>query len=215
MFVFVDESGDLGWKLNCPYGSGGSSRYLTLACMFVPYQLRRKPPEFILSFYRQNNWNEKKERKAKESHLQQKIDFCNQASLFLKQYPDIKICAMTVNKNNVFPHIQSDPNKLYNYMLGLIIPNYIKKTGVVDFCPDERSIKVQSGNSLIDYLGIKLWFEHSYSVTLNNKPSTSSNNFNIQFVDWIAHCVWLHYERHISRPFSKLTHYIDNKQLYF
>jgi len=33
--IFVDESGDLGWQFNDPYRAGGSSRYLTLACLIT------------------------------------------------------------------------------------------------------------------------------------------------------------------------------------
>lgn len=33
--VYLDESGDLGWKFDAPYRSGGSSRYLTIAAIAV------------------------------------------------------------------------------------------------------------------------------------------------------------------------------------
>ena len=36
--VYLDESGDLGWKFDAPYRCGGSSRYLTIsAIIFCSY----------------------------------------------------------------------------------------------------------------------------------------------------------------------------------
>lgn len=36
MNVYFDESGDLGWSFDKPYGAGGSSRYLTIAFLIIP-----------------------------------------------------------------------------------------------------------------------------------------------------------------------------------
>lgn len=33
--VYLDESGDLGWKFDHPYRNGGSSRYLTIAAILI------------------------------------------------------------------------------------------------------------------------------------------------------------------------------------
>ena len=35
MFVYFDESGDLGWKFDKPYRQEGSSRFLTIAHIFT------------------------------------------------------------------------------------------------------------------------------------------------------------------------------------
>jgi len=34
--IFLDESGDLGWKLNSPYRNGGSSKFLTISYLISP-----------------------------------------------------------------------------------------------------------------------------------------------------------------------------------
>jgi hypothetical protein len=34
--IYLDESGDLGWKFDGPYLGGGSSRYLTITALCVP-----------------------------------------------------------------------------------------------------------------------------------------------------------------------------------
>ncbi|MBW3010579.1 DUF3800 domain-containing protein, partial [Acinetobacter baumannii] len=35
-FIYLDESGDLGWNMEKPYQKGGSSRMLTLAAICLP-----------------------------------------------------------------------------------------------------------------------------------------------------------------------------------
>lgn len=62
----------------------------------------------------------------------------------LTRYPEIKLDVITVNKVNVQDHIRQDSNKLYNYMLGLVIPDYVSQEGNFTLVTDERSIKVKS-----------------------------------------------------------------------
>jgi len=93
----------------------------------------------------------------------------------LARNPDIEIWAITVKKENVQEHIRKDPNKLYNYMIGLVLLDRIRQKPVVTFIPDKRSIKVESGNSLVDYLQIKLWFDLNVSTIIHNNPKKVIN----------------------------------------
>jgi hypothetical protein len=112
----------------------------------------------------------------------------------IRRYPEIKLDVITVKKVNVQSHIRKDANKLYNYMLGLVIPDCVTQEANFDLITDERSIKVKSLNSLKDYLQVKLWFEVGCQTVVNHRPMDSSQNYGLQFVDWIAHCVWSNYE---------------------
>lgn len=56
---------------------------------------------------------------------------------------------------------------------------------VVTFSPDPRSLKVQSGNSLPDYLQTELWFTEKAITTLINQPEDSAASRGIQFADMI------------------------------
>jgi len=124
----------------------------------------------------------------------EKVYFAKEVIRLLKRYPEIEILAITVNKRNVQQHIREDPNKLYNYMIGLVLPEKIKLRPTVTFIPDKRSIKVESGNSLVDYLQIKLWFELNASTIIHNQPEESHKARNLQFVDFISHIIWSKFE---------------------
>ena len=133
----------------------------------------------------------------------------------MAQKPRIQICAITVKKTNVQPHIRRDPNKLYNYMIGLLLLDRIKRYPEIALIPDKRSIKVKSGNSLIDYLQIKLMFELKSKTQIQYIPMENSKALNIQFVDYICNIVWNKFERDHEAPFKILSSKINSVPLFF
>jgi hypothetical protein len=133
----------------------------------------------------------------------------------LAAHRGIKIDCIVAKKENVQQHIRCDSNKLYNYMCRLVIPDYVQTEPKVEFIPDKRSIKVQSGSSLSDYLQTVLWFDCSARTRLIHCPQESHHNYNLQFTDWIAHCVWSHFEDGENVVFAKLAPAIRIRKLYF
>lgn len=213
MQILIDESGDLGWIFDKPYRKGGSSRYLTLACLFLPKSLKNLPRNIIRAMYKKMGWQN--EKKASTATIKQKTIFCQNVIMLLKSNPSIKIEAITVKKENVENHIREDGNKLYNYMISLIIPEYTNGHSEVDFIPDERSIKVKSGNSLVDYLQVKLWFDYKQQTKLINKPGRSHEQYNLQFIDWVTHCIWMNFEQGQNTMYDILVLHIKNRTLFF
>ncbi len=213
MIVLLDESGDLGFSFGKPFREGGSSRYLTLAVAFVPRALKKSPRKLITGLYKKYKWQS--EKKASEASLSQKLDFCALAANLLEAHPEIKVDCITVRKEKVEDHLRQDPNTLYNYMVGLVVPDYVGGYEKIIFTPDERSIKVRSGNSLADFLQVKLWYDHKFKTTIENRPSLSHYSYNLQFVDWIAHCVWVMYEDGAHEPFEVINKHIKLRKLFF
>lgn len=216
MYIYLDESGDLGWTLNKPYRHGGSSRYLTIISLLVPDNLRHHPKRVVKELYKHEGFNPNTEIKGKDLNQSQKLVFVNLVVSMIRKYSEIKLFSITAYKPNVQPHIRSDPNKLYNYMIGLSLLDKIKTYNDVYFIPDPRSIKVKSGNSLADYLQIKLWFDLNSSTTIHQENISSNESRNIQFVDIISNIVGHHYEYHDnSLEFKKISPFIEFKCLYF
>ena len=133
----------------------------------------------------------------------------------LKYNSEIKISVITVKKENVQSHIKADANKLYNYMVNFAALDIIKTYPTVTFIPDPRTIKVASGNSLVDYLQTKLWCELNVSTTLIYKPMESKLNLNLQFVDFVSNIIWRKYEYNESHFYRTIKPYILEKHLYF
>lgn len=216
MLIHLDESGDLGWKFDAPYRYGGSSRYLTIASLWVENEVKHKPKRVVKRLYQKFKWSTSVEVKWADMDDAQRAYFVSQAEqLCTKETNRIFYTSITVYKERVADHIRRDANKLYNYMIGLSLVDIMAKYPEIHLFPDERSIKVASGNSLHDYLQVKLWFDKDAKTTLLTTPTDSSSNRNVQFADMLAGLVNQHFEDGKSAPFRQIERYLTCKRLYF
>jgi hypothetical protein len=193
MYVFLDESGDLGFTLDQPYREGGSSRYLTISFLLIPKDLLQLPKRIVKKIYNKRKRSAKNELKGADLNESENIFVAKKTVELINKNPQIRIFAITVYKRNVADHIRKDPNKLYNYMVSLALLNRIKKEKEIIFVPDARSIKVQSGNSLVEYLQTELWFRLKSNTTIVNHPQESHKYLNLQFIDFLTHIIWIKY----------------------
>lgn len=215
MQIYLDESGDLGWKFNKPYRRGGSSRFLTIASLVVPPSKKHLPKRLLKKLYNHFSWPVSIEKKWSEMNLTERKTFAGKAATLCETQKDIRYLSITVRKENVQGHIRSDPNKLYNYMIGLSLLHEMSRHKEVTFIPDPRSIKIQSGNSLHDYLQTKLWFDKGATTILKTIAADSSANRNIQFSDMLAGIIQGHFEDGNSQPWTIIKDSISYKTLFF
>lgn len=213
--IYLDESGDLGWKFDKPYRYGGSSRYLTITSLITPKDKRDLPKRIIRKMYKKFKWNTKDEKKWSQMSIEERDYFSERAKALREKYPDIRYFSMTVKKENVQPHIRDDGNKLYNYMINLLLLEEMSHFENVEFFPDPRSVKVESGNSMHDYLQTQLWFEKGASTILTTIPAESSSNLNVQFSDMLSGVVQGHFEDGNSSPWGILASSTNVRRLYF
>ena len=81
--------------------------------------------------------------------------------------------------------------------------------------PDPRSVKVASGNSMIDYLQTILWMHMGSKTQLRQFSVDSDKCLQIQFTDVLTHVVWSYYEFGQASPFDSLSSSIVVKELFF
>ncbi len=184
--VYLDESGDLGWNFALPYRNGGSSRYLTVAALCVPSAKKHIPKRVIKELYDRFRWPVSTEKKWQQMRPVERMWFARSAAEMCTRNPDIHLHGITVKKEYVESHIRTDENKLYNYMIRLSPLDCMATQDQVTLIPDPRSIKVESGNSLHDYLQIELWFTKQSKTVLTTTPLDSKSCRGIQFADMLA-----------------------------
>jgi hypothetical protein len=85
MNLYLDESGDLGWKFDKPYREGGSSRYLTIATLIIPQNLSHLPKRIIKEIYTERKQPTTKELKGKDLSKPEKQIFVNRVVALLKR----------------------------------------------------------------------------------------------------------------------------------
>jgi len=214
--ICLDESGDLGWKFHAPYRAGGSSRHLTIASVVFDPSIEVHIIRLIRRLYKKHKWPTKDEKKWSDMSGAERESFTERACKLARGHAGlIEYKSITVYKQNVQTHIRADPNKLYNYMIGLSLVDVMSVHDEVHLKPDDRSIKVLSGNSLEDYLKTKLWCEQDASTDLIVECCDSSKHPVIQFSDMLSGAVQTHYEDGNSEFWRKLSRYLSCKQLYF
>ncbi len=145
----------------------------------------------------------------------ERVSFATRAHSLCSKEPDIYLKTITVEKKNVQPHIRGDCNKLYNYMIRLLLIEDMINFEQVTFSPDPRSIKVESGNSLHDYLQTTIWFDCNSSTTLITMPLDSASSKSVQFADMLSGAVQSHFEDGNSKPHSILLPKLSCKTLFF
>jgi len=211
--VYLDESGDLGWKFDKPFSKGGSSRYLTIANLIIPKELIHLPKRIAKAI--KIRANIEGELKGKDLTIPLKKIFSQKVCGLLEKDSRIRVSVITVNKQRVQSHMREDPNKLYNYMVNFALLEKVTGYTSVNFTPDPRSVKVKSQNSLTDYLQTKLWFEMNALTKINDMAMESHHNLNLQFIDVISNIVWSYYELGQEDPFNILGTNIETKRLFF
>ncbi len=213
--IYLDESGDLGWSFGAPYRRGGSSRHLTISAVITPIEQKHLISRNIRKLYKKYKWDAKVEAKWSGMDGTQQLEFAKRARNITETHVGIKYLSITAYKPKVSSHIKTDPNKLYNYMINLLLLDEMAKYDEVLFIPDPRSVKVSSGNSLHDYLQTQLWFEKNVKTQLTTKPEDSASSKGVQFADMLSGIVQQHFEDKNSSPFNTLNSHIIIKRLFF
>jgi len=212
--IYLDESGDTGWRFDYPYTQGGSSRFLVIAaCVSSPVK-DHIPERLVRHLYQHRGWNPKREKKWAQMTPEARTSFAKAAAKLAATNPEIDFCAIVTDKRNVQPHIRKDANKLYNYMVKLLLLDVMAQHEYVNLVPDPRSIKVESGNSLHDYLQTELWLGLNAPTTLETTPLDSRHCLNLQFTDMLSGVVQSYFEFGETAHWQHLESHIRIKRLF-
>jgi hypothetical protein len=213
--IYQDESGDLGWTFDKPNRKGGSSRYLTIAFVTVPEAKKQQLWRVVKKVYQKYKLNPKIEKKGSSYTDEHAAYIAGRIVDLVNRHDDIKICAITIKKENVQEHIRTDENIIYNYALVLKVAPVIKDLPHVTIIPDKRTIKVRSGNSCAEYLRTKLWFEMNSITQVDYVPTESTDQPHLWFIDMIANFVWRNYEDGRNEAYDRLATVLDETRLFF
>lgn len=215
MIIFLDESGDLGWSFKAPYRKGGSSRYLTISAVGVPKKVCHLPGRLVRNLYKRHNWDPKIEKKWFHMSYLERFSFAMEAKQLSESNESIKYFSITAYKPNVPEYIRKDPNKLYNYLIRVLLLDEMSKHDLINFYPDPRNVKITSGDCLNDYLQTELFFNKRVATKLITIPHDSASNKGVQFADMLSGLIQQHYENNNSEIFNLLSPYIQLQTSYF
>ena len=206
MYVYLDESGDLG------FGQGGT-KYFTIAFVVMedPIPFRRCVKSVKVKYHIPRDV----ELKGYTTRESIKADLLNR---FAKL--DIEIHAITVRKKNVYPKLQVDTNIFYNYMVGLSLVERVLQEPAnsrVLISIDRRVISVTSGFKFNEYLRSKIWYERERrDINLEIQHLDSHEAYAIQGIDVICNSIFRKYSSNNYKLFSIIQDKVkSDKRLLF
>lgn len=214
--VYIDESGDLGWSFDKPYRQGGSSRYLTIAGILISHDKRHLLKRLMKNLYNKTHTPHHQEVKWAKLTKEHRLWIAQKLSnLKQKLGCDIEFICVVVQKEKVAHHIRLDPNKLYNYMIKRAFAEKLSYYEFVMLNIDQRSMKVESGNSLHDYLQTEIWFSYHTPTLLETTQCDSKHHLSVQLADILSGIVQSHFEDNKSQAFNMIEHQLKLDKLFF
>jgi hypothetical protein len=206
MYVYLDESGDLGFEQR-------STRYFTIAFVIVedPIPFRR----CVKAVKIRNRIPRGVELKGNTTRKVIKEDLLNR---FLQL--DMEVHAITVKKENVEPKLRRDTNILYNYTVGLSLVERIlqEPTGIrVVITVDRRITSITSGFKFNEYLKYKIWYEKErQDINLEIYHLDSHETYALQGIDVICNSIFRKYNSNNYDLFNILQDKVkSDRRLFF
>ncbi|PIF33394.1 uncharacterized protein DUF3800 [Flavobacterium sp. 9] len=194
MKIYIDESGDLGWKFDKPNRDGGSSRFITITGIIISKDEEKYISRFISDIYKKYNLTPNIEKKGANFISEHSSFITSQlANKIITKSTSFKIISITVNKSKVYKSLRKDKNIFYNYVLGLLLKPEIIQLDNAEIVLDKRTIKVSHGESFPDYIKTEIWGQ-GIDIDISCEFLESTNNKMIWFADWYANFIWRNHE---------------------
>lgn len=211
--VFIDESGDLGWKFDQPYNRGGSSRFLVISALFVAPENLKTIERIIKKLY----WFTKKDfsqEELKGSDLSKKLKTYFSRESFKKKKA-FQAKAIVIDKHHVYENLRKDPNVLYNYACKLAFIDTICEAQDPLVYADRKTQKTNAQYTFGDYFKSEYYSRHHGKNHIEVHIANSMEHLGLQFADIIAHLLFRYFQLEEKHFYAELTQFVEVKQLFF
>lgn len=206
-YIFLDESGDLGFKKS-------SSKWFifTIAMVSEPRSLERVVKKI---------WRplKKKHKRLGELHAYHADKITRTRMLQkLNELDDLKVLCVILNKKKVHIDLQNQKNYLYNYTANILLDRLhssgtIKNDEQVHLFIDRKDTKKKLRENFTRYLTSQMSNrgEKHFTVDLH----TSHENKSLQAVDFISWAIFRKYERGDFEFYELIKSKITDERLLF
>ena len=215
MYIFIDESGDLGFD----FKKLGTSKKFTIALLVCESDLIHKAIKKAVSQTVRRKIANSKKRKA-GSELKGSKTSVAVKKYFLTLMPDSgwHLYAITANKGKIPSHLQTKTgkNKLYNFLTKELLKSFIAPTELsrVNIVVDESKGKADR-KDFNAY--IKTHLENTFPLNTQTYISheNSQNNPGLQAIDLFSYGIWKKESTGDDEWFQSFEKRIINSMRYF
>lgn len=191
--VYLDECGDVGWKLDKPFQQGGSSRYFVVGMVIGVNKSYQKFAKIIKNWHKRQGYTTKKEKKWKTSSHEARINFLNFLNDEVISNEELMISAVVLNKSKMPPNIDTTrkglQHLLYAYALVKLTLEALDyyQLDTYSYCPDELNESYRLLESILEY---EVIFKQKNPVKLCRKNVISPMLSGLTCSDMVAGAVW-------------------------
>lgn len=233
-FAYMDESGDLGWKLDLPYLDGGSSRYFVIAIAIGMNTNYRRIGKVVDKLHELQKWTSLKEKKwaTVKSHAP-RVAFCQLAAKELSSNAEIKVFVAvyhkesapefvrTVDVRSMFPEknegelqileskYKGRAHLVYAMMVAETLADHLPVMAKFTYCPDELNEGQRTLDHLLTY---RLLMQQEREVELKRVDRTGPMQRGLDFADMCAGAVFEAYQFDDPRYLDILRPYVVIKE---
>lgn len=198
--AFIDESGNLGT----------ADRYFVLAAVVCSNDSSKNRIKRIMKkacLDCSSDGKPLEEIKSSELNFTQKQKIVNK----LVGKADHEVFILVCDKNHIEEHLKDKKNIIYNYLSGFLVKRIVRKyNDDVRIIFDERSTKVKSMNSLLEYLQTKVHIEWGFTKNFTVEQSDSKSMYCLQAADLVSNITFRKYERGKSHLLELLDPRIES-----
>ncbi|MFM0740873.1 DUF3800 domain-containing protein [Paraburkholderia xenovorans] len=214
-FAYLDESGDLGWKLEKPYMQGGASRYFVISIALGMNNQHRRIGKVVDELHKVQKWSSKKEKKWTTIGKEARENFCQLAAKELAENAEVKVFVAVYHKETApdflrtidvravhpdasEPEIQALEAKYkgrahltYSMLVAETLAEHLPNLDSFTYCPDE----LNEGQRTLDHiLTYRLLIQQNRQLTLNRVDRKQPMQRGLDFADMCAGAVFEAYQ---------------------
>ncbi|MBR3116014.1 DUF3800 domain-containing protein [Candidatus Saccharibacteria bacterium] len=201
--IFVDDSGDPGFKLN-----RGSSRYFVIACVIFNSKISAEYTSANIKMLKEQiGWKQEREFKFHRADNEQKKLFFST----IKKHEFI-IRALVVDKSKIIEPVLKKSESFYGYVIKKVLDDY-KDMKLARVCLDGSGNKIFRKKSTAD---IRKTINNNNRRMVNFRLVDSRNDVLIQLADMVAGAINAKYDKakRLKHDYIKvIRNLIDNIEL--
>lgn len=231
-FAYLDESGDLGWKLDQPFQEGGSSRYFVIATAIGINQGYRRFGKVVDQLHALQQWTSSKEKKWATISPSARLAFCQLAAKELAANREMHVFAAVFHKQTapdflrtvdvraehpnatesqiqqLESHYRGRAHLIYAMLVAETLAEHLPALDTFTYCPDELNEGQRTLDNLLTY---RLLIQNRLPMTLKRVERKQAMQKGLDFADMVAGSVWEAYERGDRRFLDVIAPYIAIK----
>lgn len=182
-YIFMDESGDLGFN----FRKQKTSKNFVIAFLFVK---RKEPIEKIVKkIFRSLTLKERRSHRG-VLHCYKEAAKTRTKLLTTLNTKDVSIISIYLNKKKVYTKLQNEKHILYNYVANILLDrictkNLIPKNEPIYLIASRRETNRFLNQNFKDYLKNQIQANHKLNIKIEIKPSCDEKGLQaVDFVCW-------------------------------